>query len=155
MALNTQNLIVPTSERAREIGAMGGKAAQRNAKARKSMVETWEVIRRLPLKDGDAAEISEIQSVSDASGANLTVEQAIILAMTKKALKGDVKAFEALSKYTANNKNAELNNEKLRLEIERMKIDLQAYKDATTQMHNMGVVILDDIPTDTDTDASN
>ena len=47
----------------------------------------------MTLKDNEAANIEEIQSVASLKGKNLTVQEAIIFAQIQKALKGDTRAM--------------------------------------------------------------
>ena len=87
------NLRVPTSEEAREIGRKGGIASAKARRKRKAMKETLDSLLSMTLKDNEAANIEEIQSVASLKGKNLTVQEAIIFAQIQKALKGDTRAM--------------------------------------------------------------
>ena len=143
--------LIPQSERAkeeqREIARMGGYASQAKQKGRKSMQETWDIIRKMPLDEGEASEIEEIQNVGAVKGANITVEQAVIFAIAKKAMKGDVRAFQALQKYTESGRITEdLTRERAELELEKLRMEVEAYHRAAERV-DVGVTIVDDIPT--------
>lgn len=74
-----------------ENGRKGGIANGEACRMRKSMLK----ILSLPLKSGDVMGIEEMQSVAEANGVNLTVEDAINLAQAIKAFqKKDTKAAE-------------------------------------------------------------
>lgn len=142
--------LIPQSERAkeqqREIARMGGYASQAKQKGRKSMQETWDIIRKMPLDEGEASEIEAIQNVGAVKNANITVEQAMIFAIAKKAMKGDVRAFQALQKYTESGRITEdLTRERAELELEKLRMEVDAYHRAAERV-DTGVTILDDIP---------
>jgi len=82
-----------TSEELRNRAKKGGKAS---GKARRDKREQKQIILdvlSMPLKEGS---IEEITSLTAAAGANLSVNQAIVIQQVKKALKGDKKAAEYL-----------------------------------------------------------
>lgn len=110
------------------------------------MQETWDVIRKMPLEEGEVSEIEAIQSVGAVKNANITVEDAMIFAIAKKAMKGDVRAFEALRKWTESGRITEdLTREKAELELEKLRMEVEAYHRAAERV-DTGVTILDDIP---------
>ena len=140
------NLRAFSTEQAREYGSIGGQNRARNAKGRRSMQETWDIIRKMPLEDGEASEIEQIQSVGAVKNANITVEQAMIFAIAKKAMKGDVRAFQALQKYTESGRITEdLTRERAELELQKLRLEVDAYQRAAERV-DTGVTILDDIP---------
>lgn len=144
---NEGNLRPFSPEQAREYGSIGGKKKGQNQQARRSMQETWDIIRKMPLDAGEVNEIETIQNVGQIKNANITVEDAMILAIAKKAMKGDVRAFQALQKYTESGRIAEdLTREKAELELEKLRMEVDAYHRAAEKV-DMGVTILDDIPT--------
>ena len=110
------------------------------------MQETWDIIRKMPLEDGKVSEIEAIESVGAVKGANITVESAMILAIARKAMKGDVRAFQALQKYTESGRITEdLTRERAELELEKLRMEVEAYHRAAERV-DTGVTILDDIP---------
>ena len=92
---NEQNLI-PNSERtptqrrenARKAGIASGAARRR----KKEMKERLELLLSMPIKDGKGAAIEKIKSFAEIKGKNITVEDAILIAIAQKALKGDIQA---------------------------------------------------------------
>ena len=139
------------TEEAREMGKIGGK---RSAEARKRNAEIRAIL-AMPLKEGALDSIEDIQNLSNVNGANLTVEQAMTLAMVRKALKGDVKCYETLMRQESARKAAELSNlkaereiEKLKNEIEEQRMRHEAYKNAMERAQSSEVTIIDDIPSD-------
>ena len=144
---NEDNLRAFSTEEARVYGSIGGQNKGKNEKKRRSMQETWDIIRKMPLNDGEVSEIEAIQSVGAVKGANITVEDAMVLAIAKKAMKGDVRAFEALRKYTESGRITEdLTREKAELELEKLRLEVDAYHKAAERV-DVGVTIVDDIPT--------
>ena len=91
MALNPQNLKVPTSEEARRNGRLGGLKRAENAKKRKAMKEVLQDLLDLPLREQDAPE--EVKSFAEfAKNKNVTIEQGVLMAQIIKAMKGDTRA---------------------------------------------------------------
>lgn len=93
---NADNLRTPTSEEAREIGRKGGLASAKKRQERKKMAETLNIIMKMPLKKGDAKNLEKIKAFSDLNGLNLSVQDALMILLTNKALKGDLKAILAV-----------------------------------------------------------
>lgn len=91
---NEQNLI-PNSERSpsqlREQCRKGGIISQKKRKERKLMQQDAQHFLEMPLSEG---QLDDIEYLSEVKGANITVQQAILLAMIKKAMKGDRGAAE-------------------------------------------------------------
>ena len=88
------NLIVPTSEEARENGRKGGIASAKARKEKKALRETLEDLLAMPIKDGKSQDIDKIKSIAAIKGKNITMQEAIMVAMLNKAAKGDVRAAE-------------------------------------------------------------
>lgn len=146
-----------SGQKAVENGRKGAQASAEAKRKKKSMIKVWETVRGLPLHNGTRTSIEEVQSIANVQGANLSVEEAMMLAMARKAVSGDVRAFEALTKFTDQDRAAqlarraaELANKKAKLEIEQLEMQLQAYRSAFEQANESQVVILDDIPDETD-----
>jgi hypothetical protein len=70
------------------MGIASGKARRE----KKAMKDTLETLLSMPLKDGAAANLDDIQSVAAMKGKNITVQEAIMFAQIQKAIKGDTKA---------------------------------------------------------------
>lgn len=89
-----ENLKTPTTAEARERGSLGGIASGKARRERKAMKETLETLLSMPLKNGQEADLDEIQSLAATKGKNISVQEAIMLAQIQKAMKGDTKAAE-------------------------------------------------------------
>lgn len=161
--MNDENLLRPedlTPSERREAARRAGKASAEARRQRRSMADKWNVIKGMTLKEGDVDDIEQIRALSEANGKNITVEDAIIFAVTKKAMKGDIRAFESLSKYMDNDKmtkltikqtelalkQAQLAIDAKEMENRKLAIQLQAYEDAVAGVNTSGVQIIDDIP---------
>lgn len=86
-----ENLIVPSSEEARKNGSKGGIASGKARRERKMMREDAQMFLEMPL---NAGQLEDVEYLAEVKGKNITVQQAILLAMIKKAMKGDVRASE-------------------------------------------------------------
>lgn len=95
MALNPQNLKVPTSEEARKNGSKGGKASAEARKRRKAMQEIAKIVLDMPVEAGEVTELEGI-TFEDYPDVNLTIGELSVLAVAKKAKKGDVQALTFL-----------------------------------------------------------
>lgn len=83
-----------TTEEQQAIARMGGKASGVARRRKRNMQQFAEIILGMALKNGEVHSVEDIQSLADLKGKNLTVDQAIILKQTEKALKGDLKSAE-------------------------------------------------------------
>lgn len=96
---------VKTKEEARERGRAGGIASARARKQRKSMRETAEILLKMPMKNGKIDDIGGIESL-EAIGkdgklaVNLTLQDMTLIAMLRKAMKGDTKAMDMILELT-------------------------------------------------------
>jgi hypothetical protein len=92
---NEQNLIPFTSEQSQEEakknGSKGGIASGIARRKRKMMREDAQMFLEMPL---NAGQLEDVEYLAEVKGKNITVQQAILLAMIKKAMKGDVRASE-------------------------------------------------------------
>lgn len=90
--MNDENL-VPMNRRskseARAMGAKGGIASGVSRRRKRDMQQALNAILDMPLKKG---KLQQIRNLSEVKGKNITAEQAMLLAMVNKALKGDVRA---------------------------------------------------------------
>lgn len=80
------------------MGIASGKARRE----KKAMKDTLAILLSMPMKDGDSADIDAIQSIASLSGKNITVQEAIMLAQIKKAVKGDTRAAEFVRDSSGN-----------------------------------------------------
>lgn len=87
------NLIVPTSEQARENGSKGGKKRAENARKRKAMKEQLEVFLQLPFQNLEAKEKMIELGINPNDIDN---QMAITVALCQRAIKGDTRAIEMI-----------------------------------------------------------
>lgn len=88
------NLIVPSSEVARENGRKGGIASAKAKREKKALRETLEDLLAMPIKTGKKDDLEKIKCIANMKGKNITMQETIMLAMLNKAAKGDVRAAE-------------------------------------------------------------
>lgn len=85
--------LVPMNQRskgeARSLGAKGGIASGVSRRRKRDMQQALNAILDMPLKKG---KLQQIRNLSEVKGKNITAEQAMLLAMVNKALKGNVQA---------------------------------------------------------------
>lgn len=102
--------LIPLNERTKEeqkrIARKGGKKSGEARRQKRMMKDTLQMLLDLTLKDGDATNPESIKSLADISNANLTVDQAILFAQIKKAVKGDTQSAVFI-RDTSGNKLAE------------------------------------------------
>lgn len=91
---NEDNLRPSSPTEARINGRKGGIASGKARRERKAMRETLEELLSMPIKDGTSDEIDTIKSIAGIKGKNITMQEAIMVAMLNKAAKGDVRAAE-------------------------------------------------------------
>lgn len=99
---NEENLKTPSTKEARERGAKGGKASGKARREKKAMKETLEALLTMNTKEGRGDEIETIQSLAELKGKNISVQEAIMLAQIKKAIKGDTRAAEFVRDASGN-----------------------------------------------------
>lgn len=91
---NPENLTVKSSKEARENGRKGGIASGKAKREKKAMRETLETLLSMPMKGGKSADIEAIKNFAELKGKNITVQDAMVIAMLQKAMKGNVTAAE-------------------------------------------------------------
>ena len=102
---NEKNLKTPTAEEARERGKKGGQASAKKRKERKQMQEIAKIVLDMPVEPGEVTDLEGI-TFEDYPDVNLTIGELSVLAIAKKAKKGDVAALTFL-RDTAGEKPAE------------------------------------------------
>lgn len=117
---NEQNLKPFTSEQSREEaaknGKKGGTASGVARREKKAMKETLEVLLSLQMKTGKAVDIEAVKSFAALKGKNISVQEAVSLAMIQKAMKGNVRAAEWV-RDTAGQKPVENMNMNMNLPV--------------------------------------
>lgn len=96
------NLKTPSSAEARNNGKKGGIASGKKRREKKAMKDTLETLLKMPLEAGKAVDLEGIKSIAAIKGKNITVQEAIMLAQIKKAIKGDTKAAEYIRDTSGN-----------------------------------------------------
>lgn len=85
---------ITTVEEAREKGRKGGQKSAESRRKKRAMAETMEIILTMPLKEGMVDDIESVTSNAEIEKRNISVQDAIIAAQAKKAMKGDTRAAE-------------------------------------------------------------
>ena len=91
MAKNEFALMSP--ERRAECGRKGGLAKREAVRKRKEMRETLDILLNMPMKKGKVYTAEDIKCFADLKGKNITVDQAMMVCLIQKALKGDLSAI--------------------------------------------------------------
>ena len=95
-----------TPEQRAENGRKGAKKANENRRKRKEMRETLDILLNLPMKKGKVYTAEDIKCFADLKGKNITIDQAVMVCLIQKALKGDLNAI-AMIRDTGGEKPAE------------------------------------------------
>ena len=95
-----------TPEQRSECGRKGGKTKAENFRKRKELKETLNLLLSLPLEHRNVADIEHIQAFAKLNGKNVTVDQAMMIKVVQRALKGDLQAI-AMIRDTIGEKPAE------------------------------------------------
>lgn len=85
---------VQSKEEAKERGRKGGIASGKARREKKAMKETLEALLSMPMKSGKAVDVEAVKNFAALKGKNITVQEAMAIAMLQKAMKGNVKAAE-------------------------------------------------------------
>lgn len=82
-----------TPEQRAENGRKGAKKANENRRKRKEMRETLDILLNMPMKKGKTYSAEDIKCFADIKGKNITIDQALMVCLVQKALKGDLNAI--------------------------------------------------------------
>ena len=91
--MGTNEFAKMTPEQRREYGRKGGLTKGENYKRRRELKETLNVLLDMPVKTGKKTDIEKIQAFANLKGKNITVDQAMMVCLIQKALKGDLNAI--------------------------------------------------------------
>lgn len=91
--MGTNEFAKMTPEQRREYGRKGGLKKGENYKRRKELKETLNVLLDMPLKTGRTTNVEKVQAFASLKGKNITVDQAMMVCLIQKALKGDLNAI--------------------------------------------------------------
>lgn len=146
---NEQNLRVPSSEEARELGRKGGIASGKARRRKADLKRAFNTI----LKADVANE--NISKQLEALGFEATNEMALAMVVMQKAMKGNVKAFEQIARLVAIDTKDSLDRKEQRerivsiqLENERRKEQLEGSGGEGTNINIINA--WEDIPNDND-----
>lgn len=113
---NSENLRpVRTTSEARERGRNGGKASGKSRRRKAAFRETLNLLLTLDIDDDEWAPL--LRSL----GLDCTLETALNMAMIKEGLAGNVKAYEAVAKYSGQSPQTEADEEEQRIRTDRAK----------------------------------
>lgn len=112
-----------TTDELREITSKGGKAS---GEARRRKADFRKTLNLLLTVKIDSPEWTPILQ---ALGLDSTLESAVNMAMIKKALAGDVKAYEAIAKYAGQSDRTEKDDAEQAAKTEREKAQAETLKD--------------------------
>lgn len=82
-----------TPEQRAENGRKGAEKARENRRRRKEMRETLDILLSMPMKKGKVYTAEDIKCFADLKGKNITIDQAMMITLVQKALKGDLSAI--------------------------------------------------------------
>ena len=114
MAKNEFSMMTP--EQRRENGRKGGIASGEAKRKKKAMRETLDVLLAMPMKSGKYADVESVKNFAALKGKNINVQEAMIISMLQRAMKGDVKAAEWI-RDTAGQKPVENMNMNMNLPV--------------------------------------
>lgn len=127
---NEQNLRVPSSEEARELGRKGGIASGKARRRKADLKRAFNTI----LKADVANE--NISKQLEALGFEATNEMALAMVMMQKAMKGNVKAFEQIARLVAIDTKDSLDRKEQRERIAAIQLENERRKE---QLDSNGV----------------
>lgn len=104
-----------TASEQREIAIKGGKAS---GEARRKKADFKKTLNKLLTTEIDNPEFTPIL---EALGLDSTLESALNMALIKKGLSGDVKAYEAVAKYSGQSAQTDYDDEEQIIRIDRAK----------------------------------
>ena len=114
MAKNEFSMMTP--EQRRENGRKGGIASGEAKRKKKAMRETLDVLLAMPMKSGKYTDVEAVKNFAALKGKNINVQEAMIISMLQRAMKGDVKAAEWI-RDTAGQKPVENMNMNMNLPV--------------------------------------
>lgn len=146
---NEQNLRVPSSEEARELGRKGGIASGKARRRKADLKRAFNTI----LKADVANE--NISKQLEALGFEATNEMALAMVMMQKAMKGNVKAFEQIARLVAIDTKDSLDRKEQRERIVSIQLENERRKEQLESSGAEGTAIniinaWEDIPNDDD-----
>lgn len=113
------NLKVPTSEEARKYGKKGGVASGKARRKKANLRKAFETILQAEVASPN------VKKQLEELGFDSTNEMALAMVMMQKAMKGNVRAFEQISRLTAIDTKDSLDKREQKERIEALKLENQ------------------------------
>lgn len=113
------NLKVPTSEEARKYGKKGGVASGKARREKANLRKAFETILQAEVASPN------VKKQLEELGFDSTNEMALAMVMMQKAMKGNVRAFEQISRLTAIDTKDSLDKREQKERIEALKLENQ------------------------------
>ena len=114
---NEQNLKVPSSKEARENGKKGGVASGKSRRKKANLKKAFETILQAEVASPN------VKKQLEELGFDSTNEMALAMVMMQKAMKGNVRAFEQISKLTTTDAKDTLDKKEQRERIKRLELE--------------------------------
>ena len=114
---NEQNLKVPSSKEARENGKKGGVASGKARRKKANLKKAFEIILQAEVASPN------VKKQLEELGFDSTNEMALAMVMMQKAMKGNVRAFEQISKLTTTDAKDTLDKKEQRERIKRLELE--------------------------------
>lgn len=111
------NLKVPTSDEARKYGKKGGVASGKARRKKANLRKAFETILQAEVASPN------VKKQLEELGFDSTNEMALAMVMMQKAMKGNVRAFEQISKLTTTDAKDTLDKKEQKERIKRLELD--------------------------------
>lgn len=98
-----------TIDERRQLAKKAGKASGKARREKKAMRENLQTILAMTLKSGKLADIDTVKNFASLNGKNITVQDAILIKQTQKAMMGDTRAAEFVRDLSGNKPENTLN----------------------------------------------
>lgn len=85
-----------SGDEAAKNGRKGGHRSAQKRRERKTFSEALEIALTMPIGEGKSVPLEKLKTFESAKGANLTVNDRMILKLVQKAVNGDIKAIELI-----------------------------------------------------------
>ena len=146
---NEQNLRVPSSKEARELGRKGGIASGKARRRKADLKRAFNTILKADVANENIAKQLE------ALGFEATNEMALAMVMMQKAMKGNVKAFEQIARLVAIDTKDSLDRKEQRERIAAIQLENERRKEQLDRSGVEGTNIniinaWEDVPNDDD-----
>lgn len=137
--LNGHGFHERTASEQREIAIMGGKASGRARRRKAAMRDTMN--RLLTMK----VEVEGLSDILRADGGESTYEELITMAMIEKAMRGDVKAFNAIRATVGQTDMSDTDLDEQEARTQQMKANTERIRREAAPDREDGVDIINDV----------